>query len=149
MACCGKGKRQDPGEPIAKISTKQVVKVQPPVVDLSGDVHCPECGLVRSRRQKNYGHTCPGSKGLLLYQQQRRVQCDQCEHARHGICLEYKKIHHDRACLIKTGVKIPFAKCPIGKWPAVQRDCNSCGRRTVDLNGVSACRFCGKKFFQE
>ena len=106
------------------------------------DGHCPDCGLILWRREKDYFHRCPGSHPVP-YQQERQAICNQCPHNVDDICVEYHALHPDRDCVISVGVEIPYAACPLGKWPAVQHDCLHCGRRTFSLTGIDHCRWCG------
>lgn len=109
---------------------------------LHGDWHCPDCGVILERRSKYYKHHCQGVQDVP-YQRDRQRTCDQCEYSVDDVCVEYKRLHPDRDCRITVGVRIPYAQCPAGKWLAIQRDCNLCGRRTVNLSGIDHCRWCG------
>lgn len=111
-----------------------------PVV-ITHDFHCPDCGVTLARRGKDYRHLCSG-KQPVQYQINRQAICDECEHSEGNVCLEYKRLHPDRNCKISIGVKMPYAGCPVGKWPKVLMQCPACERAIFDEAGVTRCRYC-------
>ena len=68
--------------------------------------------------------------------QARRDVCRECEHATRSaeprfavnrgltslsVCQIEKARHPERACHIAVGTTMPHVRCPLGKWPAIER----------------------------
>lgn len=109
-----------------------------------GDWHCGECGVTLHSRPADHQHLCRGRlPDPLPYQLERLQECEKCEHAVDGVCVEYKRRHPDRECNIENGVRISRAACPVGKWDRQMKECPQCGRDIMRQGARHRCRYCG------
>jgi len=107
------------------------------------DFHCEDCGLTLQRRTIGYHHKCQGERSID-YQDQRRSICGGCVHNENGVCLELKKVHPDRDCLISVGVKMAIAYCTLGLWDRAGKHCEFCGAFNFFIGPSRCCKYCGR-----
>lgn len=154
MACASRSNQASPqvvqigvaatGSPITRAATLPTPATPP---DKAQDFHCGDCGLTLIRRSEHYRHNCggiPSHLSQLGYQAERADECGQCEFAADNVCLKYKAQHPDRDCRIDIGIKIPYARCPVGKWDRRMIQCPRCTRVLFDPDqSPTRCRYCG------
>jgi hypothetical protein len=137
---CGQKRSFVPASNIGVMQNKAAAKAGP----IASDFHCADCGLTLLRRPVDFAHLClPGSYDEgLLYQQERIVACNACEHARDDICAVQKRLYPDRDCSIAIGVKKPDAHCPLQKWHRRSRPCPKCLANIHSVGVPWYCRSC-------